>query len=580
MQLKIREIMRAGRKMRRLGHILRVLARHGFGHLAHRISTLRTLTSRLESRPPKARRREAWIGEHLSTPERLRVVLEELGPTFVKLGQMLSTRADRVPEAYLAELRKLTEKVPPFDARVARRIVETELKKPISAIFREFDDEPIACGSIGQVHTAVLRSGEPVVVKVKRPNIEKTIRADLGLLEFLAPQAAGIEELKPFRPVMLVEEFGRSLRRELDFVAEASFTTKIKEHLASNPRILVPKVYWDLTTANVLILERMEGVSLNQKKKLAGLPLDWKQIARDLVEAFFQQFFKTGLFHADPHAGNILVKEDGRICLVDFGMSGRLDSHLRNCLATSFIALVQGDMDVITDVYMEIGVVSDDTDVARLKTDLIGLIDKYYGIPMSSIDLGRCFNEVMRVARTHQVILPRDFVLLGKSFVTVMMMARELDPTCDVAAISKPYAKSLVTDKFSLSNLRHGLLSGLWNITQVARRLPREMQGFMRKLLAGKLQFTHRFPDLDALAQELDRATNRISFSIIVSAIVIGSSLVLHARVPPFLNDILPGVKFSQKYVDKISALGLAGFVLAGVLGLYLVIAIWRRGRL
>ena len=580
MALKVRDILRARKEMRRLGHILRVLARHGFGHLAHRISALHFLSSRLEAQAPKLDRPASRAMQKLTTPERLRVVLEDLGPTFVKLGQMLATRADRVPERYLKELRKLTEDVPPFDTRVARRIVEEQLGEPISEVFQEFGDKPIASGSIGQVHAAVLRSGEAVVVKVKRPNIEKTIRADLDLLEFLAPQAEQLEELKPFRPVMLIDEFGRSLRREMDFVSEASFTTKIGEHLASNPRILVPKVHWDFTGANVLVMERLEGISLNQQDAIAKLSADKKQVARDLAEAFFQQFFKTGLFHADPHPGNILLKEDGRICLVDFGMVGRLDTHLRHCLGTSLIALVQHDLDVITDVFMEIGAITDETDVERLKADLVELLDKYYGIPMSSLDVDRCFTEVMRVARSHQLILPRNFVLLGKSFVTMVMMARELDPSFDIAEVTKPYARSLLMEKFSPENLKHGLLSGLWNVSQSLRHLPREMRGFMRKLLEGKLTFTHRFPGIGSLAKEADRATNRLSFSIIVSAIVIGSSLLLHARVPPHLNHILPGVEFVKKYMDKISVLGLAGFLLAGILGLWLVIAIWRRGRL
>ena len=255
--------------------------------------------------------------------------------------------------------------------------------------------------------------------------------ADLDLLEFAAPLADRIEELKPLRLPMVVDEFRRSLMREVDFVTEASYTAKIKEELADDARVCVPAVYWDLTTSDVLTLERIAGVSLTKKAELAALEIDRKRLARDLVEIFLHQFFKAGLFHADPHSGNILVTPDGRIGLVDFGMAGRLSEELRAHLATSFIALTKKDLDVIADIYMEIGVVSPDTDVERLKRDLQEVLDRYYGIPTRCLDVRRCFNDALRIARDHHILLPRDFVLLGKSFVTMAMMARELDPDFD-----------------------------------------------------------------------------------------------------------------------------------------------------
>ena len=582
MPLRLRHLVRTRQQMRRIAPILKVLVRHGFGHFVQRIARRHFLPAALRVRLKGGDATEAGADRRISTPQRLVMVLQELGPTFVKLGQMLATRADLLPEPYIQELRVLTEQVPPFNSEVAKKIIEAELGKPIADLFAEFDETPVASGSIGQVYHAVRHSGEQVVVKVKRPDIERIMLADLDLLELIAEQAERVEELRPIRPCMMVEEFRRLIRRELDFVSEASYTAKICEDLCDNPHVRVPTVYWDMTTGDVLTLERLEGVSLRRKEELVALDVDRRQIARNLAELFLHQFFKTGLFHADPHPGNILVAPDGKICLVDFGMAGRLDADLRRCLATSFIALASRDLDVIADVYMEIGAVPEETDLARLKADLNEVLDKYYGIPIDRLNLQRCFADEMRVARTHGILLPRDFVLLGKSFVTMVMMARELDPSFDLAAVAKRYALSLVADKFSPTRVGHDVLSQIWYIAQSVRRLPREMRRFTRKLLAGTLQVTLRIRDFEDFLQELDRATNRLAFSIIVSAIVIGSSVVLHAHVPPYMENVLPGWlgKFFETHMQGTSALGLAGFLFAGILGMLLAVAIWRRGRL
>ncbi len=559
--------------MSRLAPIVRVLARYGFGSLAYRLSLGSFVPARFRKKNPP---------DGLSAPKRLRMALEELGPTFIKLGQVLSTRADLLPDAYIDELRQLTEHVPPFDTAVARRIVEAELKRPIPELFLEFGEEPIASGSIGQVYNAVLLSGRQVVVKVKRPQIEKVILADLDLFEVAVPLLDRIEELKPLRLPVILDEFRRSLLREMDFVSEGSFTSKIREDLADNPNVRVPEVIWELTTPDVLVMERLAGISLGRRQELAAMGIDRAAVARNLAECFLHQFFRTGLFHADPHPGNILITSDGRIGLVDFGMAGRLSTELRSYLATSFIALTRRDLDMITDVYMEIGALSEDTDIPRLKTDLQEALDKYYGIPLHCLDMQKAFSDAMRVARIHHVLLPRDFVLLGKSFVTMISMARELDPAFDLAAVAKPYALTILKDKFSPAAIGHDALSQLWNVGHSLRKLPRDLRSVMRRLLGGSLQFSLRWNQFDRFVQELDKATNRLAFSIIVSAIVLASSILLHAKIPPHMESVLPGRlgRLFAETMPDISVLGLAGFLVAGIFGLLLAIAIWRSGRL
>lgn len=584
MTINLSEWARKRQQMHRLVPVLTVFARHGFGHLVQSMNLQHLLPSRVRVGLNLAVEQRGG-GRGIPMPERLRMVLEEWGPTAVKFGQMLSTRSDLLPEAYLEEMRKLTDDVPSFDAAVARRRIEEELGRPLTEIFREFGDRSMAAGSIGQVHTAVLPGGEAVVVKVKRPGIEETMMADLDLLETLVvPLLEWIEDLRPLQPAMLVREFRRSLRRELDFVAEASVTEKIRGELADTEGVRVPRVYWDLTTSSVLTLERLAGVSLSDEEGIARLGVDKTLIAARLAQAFLRQFFLSGLFHADPHPGNILVTADGCVSLLDFGMVGRLDRELRHGLATTFIALARGDLDTITEVYTDIGVLSDETDLSLLKSDMHEMLDKYYGIPLRCLDMNRCFGDVMTVARTHNVMLPRDFVLLGKSFVTMVSVARELDPEFDLAAVAKPFSGELLADKFSPKRIGRDAVAGLWSLAQTLRRMPRQMRTFSQKLVTGKLQFQlqHHMKALDGFARELDRATNRLAFSVIVSAIVIGSALILHARVPPHLDTVLWGrlSEFFAMNMPETSVLGLGGFIFAGMLGLLLAVAIWRSGRL
>jgi ubiquinone biosynthesis protein len=588
MSFSLRQLARTRKQVRRLVPILRVLARHGFGHFVHRTGLQHLVPLRYSRRRP---------GDEMTAPRRVRIALQELGPTFIKFGQMLSTRGDLLPESYLVELRTLTEDVPPFDTAVARKIIADQLHRPIAELFSEFGEAPVASGSIGQVYYARLRDGPfdhaqgrpegarmggtPVAVKVKRPGVEKALMADLDLLEFAAPLANHIEELRPLRLPMVVDEFRRSVMREVDFVTEASYTAKIKEELAGDPRVCVPAVYWELTTSDVLTLERIAGVSLTKKAELAALKIDRKRLARDLVEIFLHQFFKAGLFHADPHSGNILVMPDGRIGLLDFGMAGRLGEELRAHLATSFIALTKKDLDVIADIYTEIGVVSPDSDVERLKRDLQETLDRYYGIPTRCLDVRRCFNDALRIARDHHILLPRDFVLLGKSFVTMAMMARELDPDFDLASVAKPYALSLAADKLSPGRVTQNVLREAWYIGQGLRRLPRDLRTLSRKLLDGSLQVTLHLREFEGMVRELDRATNRLAFSVVVTGIVVGSSILLHAKIHPYMS-ILPGWlgRVFATYMPETSALGLGGFLFAGILGMLLAVAIWRSGKL
>jgi ubiquinone biosynthesis protein len=493
-------------------------------------------------------------------------VLQELGPLYVKLGQFLSTRPDIVPEEFIEELRKLQREVPPFDSKLARATIEAELKAPISRLFMEFQDEPLASGSIAQVHAARLQDFTEVVVKVKRPGIEEIVWSDLDLLSLIAERAERIEELKSFRPTMLVEEFYRLISHEMDFVTEASHTTKFYRLYAEDTNVLIPKVYWDLTTSSVLTLQRMKHISVGDEALLEKALVDKKKLAADLLRSFMDQYFKVGVFHADPHPGNIMVTEDGKLCMIDFGQMGHVSEELKGRLVTALLALLHKDISLYIEVFMDIGSIPTDTQQEALKLALRETLEKFMGIPIKRIDPRRAFFEMMKVARDYHLVLPRDLVLLGKSYTTIMSMARQLDPELDLQVLMAPFAKSLLLESFSRERFIRVAREGSWHLSNLIAYGPREVRQIMKNLLTGKMQIALRHVELENFAYELDRSSNRLALSIILAATVISSSLVMMARVGPMWKDI--------------PLIGIMGYFFATIMGIWLAIGIFRSGRL
>lgn len=545
-----------------MSQILQVLARHGFGHVVQWLNLQGYL-------PVFKRLREAPLqttpGEGDSLPARTRMVLQELGPTFVKLGQLLSTRPDILPETFVSEFRKLQDRVEPFPSDQAIARVEQELGADLGDLFTSFERAPRASGSIGQVHDAVLRDGRDVVVKVKRPGVESKIMSDLDLLSLLAQRAEAVPDLRPFRPVMLVEEFGRAMQRELDYVGEASSTSRFRQSFEGRDGVRCPMVLWDYTTPNVLTLERLSGVKLDEPERLAELGIEPRALAQRLLDTFIYQYFESGLFHADPHPGNLMVGSDGVISIIDFGMVGHLDGELRNHLGTALLGIARKDTELIVDVFAELGMVTD-MGSSGMRSDILALLDKYYGIPLRHLDAGSVFRDVMQVARRQGILLPRDFVLLGKSLVTVMSIAKSLDPELNLRDTIAPYAKALMLEKVAPKRLAKLLGVNAWHVSNLLHQLPREARLLLRKALGGNLQIAFRHEGLEHFITELDRASNRLAFSVLVACLVIGSSLIMHAKV--------------GGEIFGVSALALMGYLSAFVLGVWLLIAILRSGRL
>lgn len=557
----ISRIARTYRSVTRLRQILQVVARYGFGYLVDRIQLGHYLPL-----PTRWKGGPGLEAEEPSLARRLADMLEELGPTFVKFGQMLSNRPDLLPPVFIQELRRLQDRVVPFDTALARATIEKELGAPVEELFGEFSAEPFAAGSVAQVYHAATREGDQVVVKVKRPGIDKVILTDIDLLSQLARLLEEhVSETRVLRPQLLVEEFRRSVRRELDFTSEASATARFYQQFAEHPRVRTPQVFWEYTTTSVLTLERLAGRNLSDREALEEMGVDREQLARTLTEAFLQQFFLTGLFHADPHGGNLLVDEEGVLTIVDFGIVGSLSDELRSQLATTFIAAVARQVGIVIEVYTDIGVVGPETNVRELKGDLEELLNKYFEVPLAHIDQLTVFQELMSLARRHRVFLPRDFVLLGKAFVTVSALARELDPQFDMASVAAPYARRLMVEKLSPARLARSVGLVLWQLSSLAQRAPRGLRQLLDKAVAGQLQFIFRHQGLDPFGHTLERTGNRLASAIILAAVLLSATTLITAGLGPQLWGV--------------SALGLAGLVVSGVLAVWLGLAIWRSNR-
>lgn len=562
--MEILKLKKRYRHLLRIKDIAKVLARHGFGnvidrlHLRHYAPMINRLSKPMATDRP---------GE-VPTAKRVVSVFEELGPTFVKLGQLLSQRPDLIPPEYVDEFSKLQDKVAPFSSEEAIKSVEEMLKAPLDRAFKFFDKEPHASGSIAQVHNAVLKNGKSVMVKIKRPKIKEVIESDIEVLSKLADLFDRFyPEAQIFRPKQLVEEFSRVIHREINFVTEAAATAKMRKLLADDESVRIPEIYWDYTDGNVMTLERLCGINIRNTDELITAGVNRKATAHRLGKLFLKQYFSIGRFHADPHPGNISINPDGTINLFDFGMTGHLTEELKNQLAITLFALVEGDIDLILTVYAEIGTFSEATDPQRLKPDILEVIDSYYGIPVKHINMNSVFADATRIAREHEVTLPKEFILLAKSFVTVMALCQHLDNQFDVATILKPQIKNMVTEKFSPRRLiKRGALS-YWNLFDFLKRLPSELRTLLSKVQTGKIQLIFKHAGLDHFISEIDKSSNRISFSVIIGSVIVGSSLIIHAKVGP-------------KIMEDVPVLGIGGYVIAGVLGLWLVWAIIKSGKL
>jgi len=555
-------ITRTYKNLHRLRQIINVLIKHGFGHLVERLNLHPFVPFKRRVRGVRGAV-EAPVG----LGERIRLALEELGPAFVKFGQLLSTRLDILPEDLAEELRKLQDAVKPAPFEEIKRTLEAEFGVPAEKIFAEISPQAKASASIAQVHGARLHTGEQVVVKVQREGVQELLRIDTQVMRDLVPV---VERYVPAARVYnlgdLVDEFARWIDEELDFTTEARHAQRFYDNFGDYPHVVIPRVFWEYTTKRVVVFEEIEGVKIDDFAILEEKGWDRKNIARITVEAFLKQVFEDNFFHGDPHAGNIFVIEEDKIALVDFGIVGRLDNVLARSVANMLIGLATRDVEVLMDEYEAMGASPEDTDIQAFRSDLSRIIDKYWGVPLKYIRAEQFLTDLARLAGRYRVRMPKDFLLLGKTLFVIGGLARELDPEMDFLEIVKPYAERIMKERFSIKREAIYAAHVLADALNFLRRAPKHAERVLYKLRRGelKIEFEHR--GLDEPIREIDRASNRLAFALIIAALILSSSMILVAGKGPTL--------FGYPVI------GIVGYLLAGVLGLWLVWGIMRSGRL
>ncbi len=545
--------------IRRLRQIASVLARYGFGYFVDRLNLGRKLV-----RLGPIRKLKVF---DLPINVRLRRVLEELGPTFIKFGQILSTRPDIMPIELCCELEQLQDNVPTFGFDQVEAEISRELKLPLDRLFNDFSGEPVAAASLAQAHTARLKTGEKVIVKVQRPGIEKTIHTDLEILSELARLAEKyIEEIRPYDPVAIVEEFKESILKELDFTREANNIGRFQRQFAGDDTVYIPRYYPEFCSRRILTMERVEGFKISNLDKITQAKLNAKKIAENGARAFLKQIFEYGFFHADPHPGNLMVMPGNRVAFIDFGMIGRIHSETRQLLSDIMVGLVQHDVYKICDRLRALGAVDESADLKKFEMDMEDFLDRHFVTALSDFKIGAFLIDLLRIVATHKIRIPSDLYLLSKAMVIIEGVGENLDPNFDMVKLTRPFAQKLVRDKRSPGRLVRDIMNFGEGFYDSLRTVPRDLKTIFDKLKKGtlKVEFEHR--GLENLITELDKVSNRIAFSVIVAAIIVGSSLIIQSdQGPHFLGYPL---------------IGIIGYIIAGFMGLWLLVAILRSGRL
>jgi ubiquinone biosynthesis protein len=524
------------RSIRRLRNIVTVLLRHGFGQLVEQLDLLSIVTLGNRLRIFK----ESRGAEHRFTlAERLRLVFEDLGPTYIKLGQLLSMRPDLVSPAVSEELRKLQENVPPIPLEQAREVIERSLRKPVAELFATLDPEPLASASIGQVHTATLKDGTEVIVKVQRPGIEPLISSDLTILyTFAQLLERHVREAEHLRPVQIVDEFSRAIRKELDYTLEASNAEVFHQNFRGDPQVKFPEIYWDLSTRQVLTMERLHGVSALDTEQLQKWGLDLAELARRGGTIFLRMVLEHGYFHADPHAGNFCVLQDGRFGLVDFGMVGRLDTTFRESLASVVLALLARDYDRLTHEFVSMGILSPDVDLRNFRRDLLDLIEPYFGRPLGRIPFGPVFQRIVELSFKYSAQRPPELYLLARAIVLVEGLGRQLDPGLDLVALGQPFAVELLRERISPRSLAQQAWKMSFELNELAKVLPREVRGILAKLGQGELRLGLKSEDAEGLLRQMRKSGFHISLALVVAGLLVSSALVATAPQPPQLSSL------------------------------------------
>jgi ubiquinone biosynthesis protein len=582
------------RHMGRMVQIVNVFARHGLWSVMERLGIERWLTpEQVRSAEAISRTGDAQkitedvagglnegdphevdagkIGIDLTgvhgLPARLRRAFEELGPAFVKLGQVLAVREDLLPVEYTEELRKLHTKVEPLPFEQIQKRLAEELSPELLADFEFISPRPIAAGSIGQVHEGMLKSGERVAIKVQRPNISEQISVDLSLMESLAAMFERyIPESAKLRPRAMITEFSRAIQGELDFVREAGSTTKIAANFANVPWIKIPKVYWQYSTARVLTLEHIDGVASDNRDEMVRRGFSPPLLVERGLSMFLQMVFVDGLFHGDLHPGNILALPDNQVGVLDFGMVVRISRTTREHLAGLLVALVEEDFERMVQHFVELSDPAADFNLETFQYDIANAVAPFVGLRLKAIRSGGVLWDLAKIAARHGVPLPQELIVFLKTLVSFEGVGTRLDPDFDLIRTCEKFTVEIVKGIYSPDNIKQNVMVIARDLTSLMRLAPLQVRRLLKSALDGQLRVNIGSEEINRVATALDRSSSRLAVSIIIAALLIGSSILTYAR--------------AGQELWHLPLFGLLGFSLAGILGFYVVWSVLRGGRM
>ncbi|MBN1537532.1 MAG: AarF/ABC1/UbiB kinase family protein [Anaerolineales bacterium] len=544
------------RNIRRYHVIASAFARHGFGsfleaiHLESRISLPRRI---LRQKPPP----------HVSAAEHLRLALEELGPTFIKLGQILSTRPDLLPPDFIGELAKLTDSVPPVSWEAIHAEMTKELGDKPEKIFAQIDPVPLAAASLAQVHAATLTNGDQAVVKIQRPRIQAIIDTDLDILRDLATLAQRTPLGELYNPKEVLEEFAFTLRNELDYRREGRNADRFRENFKDEKYLHIPQIYWEYSTERLLVMERIQGIAVGDIEALDAAQSDRSLVALNAARIIIKEVLQDGFFHADPHTGNFLVLPGEVIGAMDFGMVGHLSDHDRRNLIRLYISAISMDANNIVEQLISMNIADDKVDRIALEHEINRLLNKYYGLPLKDIRTREIIDEIMPIAFHYRLRLPSELWLLGKTMAMMEGLGLRLDPDFDIFSVSEPYVQQLKRQYF-IPNRQWGdaLLQRSINLVELIEMLPRSGKRLLKKAEQGDL-FEIRIKETGRFLTVLDRLVMRLSLSILVAAFVVSLAILIPVTTGSTLARVL----------------AVSGFLITIGLGIWLLISILRAKR-
>jgi ubiquinone biosynthesis protein len=549
------------RDLGRLHDIASVFVRYGFGDAVRRLG----MAGALERAGKILHWTQAAELARFAPPERVRHALQDLGPTFIKLGQILATRVDLFPPEWIDEFEKLQDRAPPAAFGEVRAQIFQDLGVAPEDVFPKFDSEPIAAGSIAQVHRAELPDGAPIAVKVRRPGIRPIVEADLRLLARLARiLETEFPTLAHFRPSEVVRQFTLTLRRELDLAAECRNAERVAQSFREHPEIVVPRVYWDWTGERMNVQAYIEGIASRDLDAVDRTGLDRLVLARRGAQAVLKMVLEDGFFHADPHPGNVFYLPENRIAFIDFGMVGHLPERRRDELSELLNGLVERDSESVVDVLLDWAGAAQ-VDAEKLGADIDGFIDRYHGVPLNQLKVGDMLADMTALLRDHELFLPPDLALVLKVGVTLEATGRALDPAFDMAGEAAPFLHAAVLARRGPAALAKRGWRALAATLEIFAELPQDLRRMLRSARSGRLQVHVDLTRLSRFGNQLDQAASRLTLGVVIAALIIGSSIVMTIEGGPTLLGL--------------PVFGLLGFLGAAAGGVWLLYSIWRSGR-